>query len=124
VGCNINLCSNLCQGSGVNTFRSTGYGNGRSLRSGCRDSADAVVKIGERTVSEGDTMNDRILFWLKLILGIILILVGIPMLVLPGPGLLFMIMGFYLIITLIPGGKTRVERWRQRYVKWREDRRG
>lgn len=54
--------------------------------------------------------------------GIVLIGVGIPMLVLPGPGLLAIFAGLYLIVSVVPGGKQMVDRWRERYMKWREER--
>ena len=60
---------------------------------------------------------------LRLGAGVILLLLGLAMLVLPGPGLLFLAGGLYLIVTVFPGGKERVEVLRQKFNRWREERR-
>ncbi|MCB2200514.1 PGPGW domain-containing protein [bacterium] len=56
-------------------------------------------------------------------LGLTMIIAGIAMLVLPGPGIVFIFGGLYLIATVVPGGKERVEVWRQQFNQWREERR-
>lgn len=59
----------------------------------------------------------------KVMLGLTMIIAGIAMLVLPGPGLVFIFAGMYLIATVIPGGKERVEGWRKQFNRWRLERR-
>ena len=68
-------------------------------------------------------MSETTIKILKVFLGLVMLIAGILMLVLPGPGIVFIFAGLYLIATVIPGGKERVEGWRKRFNQWREERR-
>ena len=67
--------------------------------------------------------NESAITVVKVILGILLLLAGVPMLVLPGPGLVFILAGAYLIATVVPGGKEYMEEKRQHFNRWRMERR-
>lgn len=65
-------------------------------------------------------MNPRLKYWLLNIFGWIFLVLGILGLVLPGPGILSILIGLYLLSHSSPWAKRLLTKLRQRYPKLAE----
>lgn len=59
---------------------------------------------------------------LKIAAGVGLVVAGVFMLVLPGPGIVAILAGLYLIASQFPRGREHVDRLKRLYDRWREER--